>query len=125
MPRRENRRRKALARYVTMRDDFNAAIEGRFSAILVAPNSEKRIEATDEMIDLLNIIAASDLGLWPFSDKLCQPPIATSNKECREDIETTFAMIAQIVNRDLAACTPYARSPDGRRAAINRNFRPR
>ena len=56
------------------------------------------------MIDLLKRIAASDLGLWGFRERLYRP--VQSDHESREDFEATNAMIAQIVNAQLAACTP-------------------
>jgi hypothetical protein len=97
MPRCKTRARNAIAR-------FAAKIDDNFNDILNAPTSEKRIDAMDAMIILLRSIASSSLGLWRFRDQLCRA--TTSGKEGQEDVETTMALIAEIVNRHLAACTP-------------------
>ncbi len=104
MPRCKSRVRKAIARSTQLRRAFEAEIDDRFNEIIGARTSEARIAAMAGMIELLKRIAASDFGLWSFQEYLCRP-VVTSNGS-REDFETTKAMIAEIVNRHLAACTP-------------------
>jgi hypothetical protein len=104
MPRCRSRAVKVHARSVARRHVFEVEIDDRFNEIITARTSDERIEAMDHMIDLLKRISSSDLRLWTFRDQL-RDRVAT-NKEGREDIDITMAMIAQIVNQHLAACTP-------------------
>ena len=99
MPRCKNRARSAVAR-------FKAQIDDSFNGILAAATSEERVEAMDGMIALLKRIASSRLGLWTFRDQLCRA--TASGKHGREDVEATQALIAEIVNKRLAACTPFS-----------------
>jgi hypothetical protein len=99
MPRCKSRARDIRARSVQLRHAFEAEIEYRFNEILGAKTSEARVEAMAGMIGLLKTIAA-DFDLWTFSDQLLGPA------QCGHEDFETLAMIAQIVNARLAACTP-------------------
>jgi len=104
MPRCKSRARKIIARSKQLRRAFEAEIDDRFDEFIGARTNEARIEAMAGMIELLKRIAASDFGLWSFQEHLGRPVVRSNGS--REDFETTRAMIAEIVNRHLAACTP-------------------
>jgi hypothetical protein len=94
---------KVHARTVALRRAFECEIEARFNEITATQTTDERAAAMDDMIGLLKRIAASDLRLWSFREQLCR---TLFTPESREDLEATSAMIAQLVNHQLAACTP-------------------
>ena len=104
MSRCATRARKRAARLADRRAAFASGIDARLADIARSRTAAERVAATERMLELLGDIASSDVELWPFRDRLCRH--AAGGKETREDVEAARAVIAQIVNRRLAGCTP-------------------